>query len=96
MSDIEKEILTFDVSDEALEIAAGEVSDKANFTLGACTGLSECPGWSCIHLQRETAARRLLLALSALPKSFSGGKADIAAALMQEGKVVNMVLAVVA
>jgi hypothetical protein len=42
MSD--KEILTFDVSDEALEIAAGEVSDKANFTLGACTGLSECPG----------------------------------------------------
>jgi hypothetical protein len=44
MSDIEKEILTFDVSDEALEIAAGEVSDKANFTLGACTGLSECPG----------------------------------------------------
>jgi hypothetical protein len=38
----------------------------------------------------------LLLALSALPKSFSGGKADIAAAVMQEGKVVNMVLAVVA
>ena len=44
MSDIEKEILTFDVSDEALEIAAGAVSDKANFTLGASTGLSECPG----------------------------------------------------
>jgi hypothetical protein len=40
----EEEILAFDVSDEALEIATGTVSDKANFTLGACTGLSECPG----------------------------------------------------
>jgi hypothetical protein len=37
----EEEILTYDVSDEALETAgAGE---KANFTLGACTGLSVCP-----------------------------------------------------
>ena len=33
----EEEILTFDVSDEALEIAAGTVSDKANFTFGVCT-----------------------------------------------------------
>jgi hypothetical protein len=33
----EKETLAFDVSDEALEIAAGTA--KANFTLGACTGL---------------------------------------------------------
>ena len=40
----EEEILAFDVSDEALEFATGTVSDKANFTLGACTGLSECPG----------------------------------------------------
>ena len=32
----EEEILTFDVSDEALEIA-GTVSDKANFTFGVCT-----------------------------------------------------------
>jgi len=40
----DEEILAFDVSDEALEIAAGEVSDKANFTLGACTGLSVCQG----------------------------------------------------
>jgi hypothetical protein len=40
----DEEILAFDVSDDALEIAAGEVSDKANFTLGACTGLSVCPG----------------------------------------------------
>jgi hypothetical protein len=47
MSDIVKtdeEILAFDVSDEALEIATGKVSYKANFTLGACTGLSVCPG----------------------------------------------------
>jgi len=36
------EILAFEVSDEALEIAAG--SEKANFTLGACTGLSVCDG----------------------------------------------------
>jgi hypothetical protein len=44
MLDTEEKILAFDISDEALEIAAGTVSDKANFTLGACTGLSECPG----------------------------------------------------
>ena len=31
----DEEILAFEVSDAALEIA---------FTLGACTGLSECPG----------------------------------------------------
>ncbi|MGC2643031.1 MAG: hypothetical protein WA406_15130 [Pseudolabrys sp.] len=39
-----EEILVFKVSDEAREIAAGSAKDKANFTLGACTGLSECPG----------------------------------------------------
>jgi len=27
-----------------LEIAAGTAKKKTNFTLGACTGLSECPG----------------------------------------------------
>jgi hypothetical protein len=32
----EEEIFTFDVSDEALEIA-GSVSDKGNFTWGVCT-----------------------------------------------------------
>ena len=33
------------VSDEALEIAAGTVSDKANFTFGVCTAnQSGCPG----------------------------------------------------
>ena len=40
----DEEILAFDLSDEALEIAMGKVSDKANFTLGACTGLSVGPG----------------------------------------------------
>ena len=40
----EQEILVFKVSDEALEIAGGTAKEKANFTLGACTGLSECPG----------------------------------------------------
>ena len=38
------EILAFKVSDEALENAAGTAKEKANFTLGACTGLSVCDG----------------------------------------------------
>ena len=38
-----EETLTFDVSDEALEIAAGTAGEQANFTLGACSGLSVCP-----------------------------------------------------
>ena len=37
------ETFSFDVSDEALEIAA-QVKEKSKFTLGSCTGLSECPG----------------------------------------------------
>lgn len=37
-------VLAFEVSDEALEMAAGVVQEKANFTLGACTGLSVCDG----------------------------------------------------
>jgi len=40
----DEDILAFDVSDEALELATGKVDDKASFTLGACTGLSVCPG----------------------------------------------------
>jgi hypothetical protein len=39
-----EEILNFEVPDEVLEIAAGTAKEKANFTLGNCTGLSECPG----------------------------------------------------
>ena len=38
----EENLLAYEVSDEALEIAAGK-EIAANFTLGSCTGLSECP-----------------------------------------------------
>ena len=41
---VEQEMLALEVADEALEIVAGTAKEKANFTLGACTGLSECPG----------------------------------------------------
>jgi hypothetical protein len=41
----EEEILTYEVSDEALETAGGTGKEKAGaFTLGHCTGLSDCPG----------------------------------------------------
>jgi hypothetical protein len=40
----DEETLIFDVSDQALEIAAGVAREQVNFTLGSCTGLSECPG----------------------------------------------------
>ncbi len=40
----EEIVLAFEVSDEALEMAAGLAQEKANFTLGACTGLSVCDG----------------------------------------------------
>ena len=39
----EEEILNFEVSDEALE-TAGDAKNQNAFTLGACTGLSVCPG----------------------------------------------------
>ena len=42
---IDEEILSFDVSDEALETAGGTGKEKAgNYTLGFCTGLSACLG----------------------------------------------------
>jgi hypothetical protein len=44
LEQIEQEIFAFELADEALEIAVGTAKEKANFTLGACTGLSECPG----------------------------------------------------
>ena len=40
----EEDLLIDTISDEALEIAAGTAKEKANFTLGACSGLSVCPG----------------------------------------------------
>ena len=40
-----EDLFIFDVSDDALESAAGTRHEKAvNFTLGACSGLSVCPG----------------------------------------------------
>jgi hypothetical protein len=42
MSEFETEIVEFDTTDEALETAACQ--ENANYTLGACTGLSVCPG----------------------------------------------------
>jgi hypothetical protein len=39
----QEETLSFDVSDETLEVAAGAAKLAASFTLGSCTGLSECP-----------------------------------------------------
>jgi hypothetical protein len=38
----EENLLTYEVSDEALETAGGK-EIAANFTLGSCTGLSKCP-----------------------------------------------------
>jgi len=41
----EEEILTIDVSDEAIEAAAGTVKEKAGaFTISFCSGLDTCPG----------------------------------------------------
>ena len=40
---MEQEVLAFEVSDEALEAAAGTANEKANVTLGASSGLSVCP-----------------------------------------------------
>ena len=50
MSDIalkaqeEMHFLDVSIPDEALEVAAGAAKVHASFTLGSCTGLSECPG----------------------------------------------------
>ncbi len=40
----EQEVLSFEVSDEVLESAAG-TEMTASFTLGDCTALSVCPAW---------------------------------------------------
>ncbi|MGA7388228.1 MAG: hypothetical protein WBW99_09925 [Pseudolabrys sp.] len=44
LEETDEERLAFEVSDETLESAAGSAKEKANFTLGACSGLSVCPG----------------------------------------------------
>lgn len=40
---LEDDILSYEVSDEALEMAGSEGQENA-YTLGACSGLSVCPG----------------------------------------------------
>jgi hypothetical protein len=44
LEQIEEDILAFEISDETLEVAACLTKEKANFTLGACSGLTVCPG----------------------------------------------------
>jgi hypothetical protein len=39
----EDNLLTYEISDEALESAVGAII-AGNYTLAACTGLSVCPG----------------------------------------------------
>jgi hypothetical protein len=40
----DEETLTFDVSDEALEAAAGSMREKAGaFTMAYCSGVNSCP-----------------------------------------------------
>ena len=42
----EDDILAYEISDEALETAAGTGNGKAGlYTLGSCTGISVCPGF---------------------------------------------------
>jgi|JXWV01.1.fsa_nt_gb hypothetical protein len=38
----EEDELTYEASDESLEVAAGNII-AGNYTLGSCTGLSVCP-----------------------------------------------------
>jgi hypothetical protein len=44
MDQREEETLTFEVSDEVLESAAG-TELATPYTLGSCTGLTVCPSW---------------------------------------------------
>jgi hypothetical protein len=39
----EEDLLINEISDEALEIAAGTAKEITNYTLGSCTDLSLCP-----------------------------------------------------
>jgi hypothetical protein len=44
LDQVEEQILTFDVSDESLETAAGAGMENAGvYTLGSCTGFMSCP-----------------------------------------------------
>ena len=56
----EEDVLTYEVSDESLEIAAGNII-MGNYTLGGCTGLSVCPGsplaWGKVSQERACVLR---------------------------------------
>jgi hypothetical protein len=67
----DEEILSYDLPDAALEVAASKVSEPAGnpFTIAFCTGLDTCPAWSsdvaAVHPserrhQKERAAARNL------------------------------------
>ncbi len=43
MTQLDEELLSYEVSDEALE-TAGNAGKENAYTLGACSGLSVCPG----------------------------------------------------
>ncbi len=43
MDQKEEETLSFEVSDEVLESAAG--NEMVPMTMGSCTGMSVCPSW---------------------------------------------------
>ena len=43
LDQIDEEILSYEVSDEALETAAGGKEKAGNYTLGFCSGVSVCP-----------------------------------------------------
>jgi hypothetical protein len=43
-TDVKEDILTYEVSDQAVEAASGLLEDKAaNITLSFCSGLDICP-----------------------------------------------------
>jgi hypothetical protein len=62
----EEEMLTYEVSDEALERAAGDESERAGkYSIAWCTFLTGCPIWARLLLAPcpladfgETASRR--------------------------------------
>ncbi len=44
----DEDILNYDISDAALETAAGTII-AGHYTFGMCTGVTECPGSKRLH-----------------------------------------------
>ena len=44
LDQFEEAMITYEISDEALEIAAGTASKPGSYTLWYCTALNLCPG----------------------------------------------------